>query len=67
MFKEYEDKINELKSSDNHFKAIYDKHTELDKEIVIMKRNYVNDIEVNVKKKEKLKLKEEIYKILQSR
>lgn len=64
MFHEYREKITELKQKDYHFKKLFDKHNELDEEISELEKHYANEIEVKNKKKEKLKLKEEILDIL---
>lgn len=66
MFPEYRDLISELKQKDRHFEKLFDKHNELDEKI----NNIIDGVEVDNKrtveelKKEKLKLKDEIYVIL---
>ena len=64
MFHEYREKITELKQKDHHFKKLFDKHNFLDEEISELEKHYANEVEVKNKKKEKLKLKEEILEIL---
>lgn len=64
MFHEFREKIIELKQKDHHFKKIFDKHNALDEEIKELEKSYVNDLIIKDKKKEKLKLKEEILDIL---
>ena len=61
MFHEYRDIITELKQKDGHFVKIFDRHNELDTEIDEMIKNHVDQFEVEAKKKEKLKLKDEVY------
>lgn len=64
MFHEYRDQITELKQTNQHFKKLFDKHNSLDEEIQEMEKHYAQDVDVKSKKKEKLKLKEELFKIL---
>lgn len=66
MFPEYRDLITELKTSDHHFKTVFDKHNDLDQRI----KNMESGIEpssheqIEVAKKEKLLLKDQLYAIL---
>jgi uncharacterized protein YdcH (DUF465 family) len=66
MFPEYRDLITQLKTTDRHFLNLFDKHNELDQRI----RNMESGIEpavhitIEVLKKEKLALKDELYQIL---
>lgn len=66
MLHEYRDEITALKVNDAHFAKIFDKHNELDKEIAEIEagRNYINEFELDKKKKEKLRLKDEAYSII---
>lgn len=66
MFPEYRDLISKLKSSDVQFQEKFDLHTDLDAEIRKLEKHHVSDYSAEVKdlKKQKLKLKEEIYDIL---
>ncbi|MBS9778298.1 MAG: DUF465 domain-containing protein [Gammaproteobacteria bacterium] len=67
MFPEYRELITELKQSDAHFLKVFNKHNELDEEIVNMENNPVEGHrheEIEMKKKEKLHLKDELYQIL---
>lgn len=64
MFHEYRDLITELKQKDGHFIKVFDKHNELDEEIMEMEKNHVDQFEIEKKKKEKLKLKDEVYNII---
>ncbi len=61
MFHEYRDIITELKQQDGHFVKIFDRHNDLDEEIAEMEKNHADQFEVEKKKKEKLKLKDEVY------
>ena len=67
MFPEYRDLITELKTSDNHFVHLFDKHNALDQKIKNMEAHIdpatADDIEVL--KKKKLLLKDQLYGILQ--
>lgn len=66
MFPEHRDLITRLKNTDRHFLNLFDKHNELDQKI----KNIESHIEhatheaVEVLKKEKLLLKDQIYAIL---
>lgn len=64
MFHEYRDIITELKQKDAHFHKLFDKHNHLDDEIVELEKSHADQYEIETKKKEKLKLKDEIYDII---
>lgn len=64
MFHEYRDLITELKQKDAHFVKVFDKHNALDEEIQEMEKAHADQFEVEAKKKEKLKLKDEVYNII---
>ena len=64
MFHEYRDIITELKQKDGHFVKVFDRHNELDEQITEMEKNHTDQFEVEAKKKEKLKLKDEVYNIV---
>ena len=67
MFPEYRDLITKLKHHDHHFDKLFEKHNELDQHIQNME-NHIDpgtDMEIEQLKKEKLALKDEIFKILQ--
>jgi uncharacterized protein YdcH (DUF465 family) len=67
MFPEYRELITQLKHTDLHFTRLFDRHNELDQKI----KNIDTQIELATQeeteslKKEKLHLKDEIYKLLQ--
>jgi len=66
MFPEYRDLITTLKTSDAHFVRLFDKHNELDQKIKNMESRVEvgTPDEIEVLKKEKLNLKDELYAIL---
>lgn len=66
MFPEFRDLISQLKTTDNHFARLFDKHNELDQKIKNIESNIElgTHTEVEILKKEKLHLKDEIYAIL---
>jgi uncharacterized protein YdcH (DUF465 family) len=66
MFPEYRDLITQLKTSDAHFVRLFDKHNELDQKIKNMESHIEAGTpeEIEVIKKEKLHLKDELYAIL---
>ncbi len=70
MFPEYRDLISQLKQTDAHFAKIFDKHNELDQEIINLENDPVASIsretEIDTLKKEKLALKDELFKILEA-
>lgn len=70
MFPEYRDLITKLKTSDAHFTKLFDKHNELDEEITNLEKDPVASVsreaEIEEMKKEKLALKDELYKILEA-
>lgn len=66
MFPEYRDLISQLKTSDHHFAKVFDEHNRLDQQI----KNFEAHIEhatheqIEDLKKQKLHLKDEVYKML---
>ena len=66
MFPEYRDLITQLKTSDRHFLAVFNKHNELDQKIKNMESHIEpgSPIEIETLKKEKLGMKDELYAIL---
>jgi len=66
MFPEYRDLITQLKTTDRHFLTLFDRHNELDQKIQNMESHIEpsSPIEVEVLKKEKLALKDELYGLL---
>lgn len=61
MFHEYRDIMQEIKEKDAHFLSMFNKHNELDEQIIEMEKNHVDQFEIEKNKKEKLKLKDDIY------
>ncbi|GGD40614.1 hypothetical protein GCM10012288_13340 [Malaciobacter pacificus] len=61
MFHEYRDLISELKQKDAHFHKLFDKHNALDDQIVELEKKHADQFEIESLKKEKLKLKDEVY------
>ena len=66
MLAEYRDEISELKQSDAHFARVFNKHNELDDKVKDAEygRMGISDIEIETMKKEKLLLKDEMYKMI---
>lgn len=66
MFPEFRDLITQLKQNDLHFARLFDKHNELDQRIKNMEANIelATHEEVEMLKKEKLHLKDQLYAIL---
>jgi uncharacterized protein len=64
MFHENRDTIIELKQKDIHFNKLFEKHNELDDIIKKLEESHSDQFAIETKKKEKLKLKDEIYSII---
>ncbi len=66
MLAEYRDEISELKQINTHFARIFEKHNKLDQEIQNAEHGRVgmSDMEIEKMKKEKLLLKDEMYKMV---
>lgn len=66
MFPEYRDLITKLKGNDLHFTRLFDKHNELDQQILNMESRIAPGTpeEIENLKKEKLQLKDQIYTVL---
>lgn len=66
MFPEYRALISQLKQEDAHFSKVFEEHNELDHEIIRLEQSPVTSglDEIEVLKRKKLKLKEELYDML---
>ncbi|MDH2999052.1 hypothetical protein A1D22_04140 [Pasteurellaceae bacterium LFhippo2] len=66
MFPEFRDLISKLKAEDAHFARLFEKHNELDHKIKNMEANIelATNTEIEILKKEKLHIKDELYAIL---
>lgn len=66
MFPEYRDLITTLKTKDHHFTRLFDKHNELDQKITNMENRVepATQVQIETLKKEKLRLKDELYVLL---
>jgi uncharacterized protein YdcH (DUF465 family) len=66
MFPEYRDLISQLKTSDHHFQRLFDKHNELDQKVKNMESHIEHGTheEIELLKKEKLHLKDQLHQIL---
>ncbi|MCD4484238.1 DUF465 domain-containing protein [Chromobacterium vaccinii] len=69
MFPEYRELITRLKTEDTHFARLFDKHNQLDQQIKNMEERILSATheEIETLKKEKLKLKDELYTLLRAR
>ena len=67
MFHEYRDLISELKTSDRYFQNLFEKHNTLDQKIKNMEAHLEPGTpdEIEVLKKKKLAIKDELYTLLQ--
>ena len=63
MFPEFRDLITQLKGNDHHFTRLFEKHNELDQKIKNMESHIEpgTPVEIEVLKKEKLHLKDQLY------
>ena len=70
MFPEHRALISKLKQEDAHFAKVFDKHNELDEKIINLEKDPVASVsreeEIDALKKEKLALKDELFKILEA-
>ncbi|MDO1510927.1 MULTISPECIES: YdcH family protein [unclassified Neisseria] len=66
MFPEYRDLIAKLRQEDAHFARLFDEHNDLDDKITGLTNNPVTGglDEIEVLKKQKLHLKDQLYAIL---
>lgn len=64
MFHEYRELITELKQKDAHFHRIFDQHNDLDNEITKLVESHADAFIIETKKKEKLKLKDDVYNMI---
>lgn len=64
MFHEDREIITELKQKDAHFHRLFDQHNDLDNEITKLVQSHTDDVTIETKKKEKLKLKDELYNMI---
>ena len=67
MFHEFRDLISELKTTDRYFQILFEKHTALDQRIKNMESRLEPGTpdEIDVLKKKKLAIKDELYVLLQ--
>jgi len=67
MFHEHRDIVTKLKSTNMHFKKVFDKHNDLHDQIDKAEEggmDHINPIEIESMKKQKLKLKDEAYAMI---
>jgi uncharacterized protein YdcH (DUF465 family) len=66
MLAEYRAEITELKQSDAHFSKIFNDHNKLDQDVQDAEHGRVgmSDMEIEIMKKKKLKLKDEMLRII---
>ncbi|PHO09800.1 MULTISPECIES: YdcH family protein [Malaciobacter] len=64
MFHEHRDVITKLKQENAHFNKLFEKHNELDEEIIELEKNFGDQLEIDKKKKEKLKLKDQVFNLI---
>ena len=69
MFPEYRELISQLKTTDHHFNHLFDKHNGLDQKIKNLESGIekATNLEIEMLKKEKPHLKDELFNILKSK
>lgn len=69
MFPEFRELITKLKNTDAYFDRLFEKHNELDHEIKNKEENIqlATHAEIETLKKEKLKIKDELYAYLKKK
>ena len=67
-FPEYKEKIHKLKASDSHFKNLFDKYHQVNKLVMAAEHRTqpVSEDEEHKMRRERMTLKDELYKILQA-
>ncbi|WP_180056260.1 MULTISPECIES: YdcH family protein [unclassified Acinetobacter] len=68
MFPEFRELVTQLRDENPHFARIFEEHDELDREIIQLELDPVNHHNSDIEgiKRKKLKLKDEIYRLLKS-
>jgi len=67
MFHEHRELVTELKTSNAHFKKVFDAHNDLHDKLEKAEEggvDHINPLEIEKMKKEKLKLKDEAYAMI---
>ena len=67
MFHEYRDIVTKLKTTNNHFKKVFDAHNDLHDRLDKAEEggmSHIDSMEIERMKKEKLKLKDETYAMI---
>ena len=66
MLHEYREVISQIKVNNAHFAKIFEKHNELDQKILNVEegREHMAQLDLEVMKKEKLRLKDEAYAMI---
>ncbi len=66
-FPEYKDKIHSLKTSNNHFRVLFDKFHEINKKIMRAERReeLISELDEEVLRNERLQIKDQLFQMLQ--
>ena len=66
MFHENRNVVTKLKVENGHFAKLFEKHNELDDKVTAAENgsDHISDIDCEILKKEKLKLKDEMYAMI---
>ena len=67
MFHEYRELVTELKRTNPHFKKVFDAHNDLDDKLTKAEEggvDHIDTVEIEKMKKDKLKLKDEVYAMI---
>jgi uncharacterized protein YdcH (DUF465 family) len=64
-FPQFEERIHELKISDNHFRKLFDEYHQINKDIHRLEVNGVyTDLELNEMRSKRIHLKDELFKMI---
>lgn len=70
MFHEYREIVSQLRQDDAHFARLFNEHNALDEEIERLMNDpkaAVRSDEIDAKKREKLRLKDELYRLIKEK
>ncbi|MBR1375695.1 MAG: DUF465 domain-containing protein [Cardiobacteriaceae bacterium] len=70
MFHEYREIVSQLRQDDTHFARLFNEHNALDEEIERLMNDpkaAVRSDEIDAKKREKLRLKDELYRLIKEK
>jgi len=66
MFHEHREVVSKMKNEDKYFLKLFNKHNDLDGQIIELVKSLSDEFKIESLKKEKLKLKDEIFSMILS-